>query len=299
MNKPRIAVLLSSYNGSKYIVEQIESVLNQVGVFVDIFIRDDGSTDNTIKVLSEFENRGVRVICGSNVGVVDSFFLLINSISGYDYYALCDQDDVWDNDKLYIAVNYLKNSNIPSMYFSTTRVVDEHLNILQEKSANLVNKVYDSVQVLLSNNATGCTMVFNSSLRSIISSYKPHNIIMHDHWIYAVCVLLGGFVYCDELPHISYRQHDHNELGNKISLKKRFSISSFRNGKRIRSSIASQIYNAYYEFLPKDSIEILLCFSSYRNSFAAKRKLLEIINNSHLETTRKIVTDIEILLGVL
>ena len=98
-----VYVMLSSYNGEKYIAEQIDSILHQTGVSVTLAIRDDGSSDGTGEILRRYasENENVKVAFGENVGYAKSFFELIKtSPEGFDYYALSDQDDVWTEDKL-------------------------------------------------------------------------------------------------------------------------------------------------------------------------------------------------------
>ena len=102
MDKKKVLVLLSAYNGQTYLNEQIDSILNQkTSHQVDLLVRDDGSTDGTIAILEEYERKQplrVRVCYEQNIGYLDSFFELIKKAEGYDYYALSDQDDVWLDD---------------------------------------------------------------------------------------------------------------------------------------------------------------------------------------------------------
>ena len=93
----KVQVLLSTYNGEKYLKEQLDSIIAQKGVDVHILARDDGSKDDTIKILEGYEN--IDIIKGSNIGVCKSFFELINKSGEYDYYSFADQDDVWDCDR--------------------------------------------------------------------------------------------------------------------------------------------------------------------------------------------------------
>ena len=300
ISKKKIAVLLSSYNGEKYIKEQIESVINQNNVNVELFIRDDGSTDSTLRVLEEFDDSRIHVFSCENVGVTNSFFSLLWDISDFDYYAFCDQDDVWDRDKLKIALDYLDDSNCrPALYFSSTRVVNENLNVIENKSSLIDDEVYDVTKVILSNNATGCTMVFNSLLREIIIKYKPEKTIMHDHWVYALCVLIGGKIYYDSVPHISYRQHNHNVLGNKVKINKKVNNSSLKNGKRLRSNIAKSIYENFNDFIPDCNKQILYLFAYYICNRKNKKNLLRRMMKTKIKTIRKIITVIEVMLGVL
>ena len=210
----KIMVLLSTYNGEKYISEQIESVLCQQGVDVHIVARDDGSQDETINILKRISTlENITVIEGQNIGVVGSFFTLMHEAvcHNIDYFAFCDQDDVWKNDKLKVATDILSgHGNEPALYMSSFQMVDENLHSIQ---TNMSRPNISVEGALASNCATGCTMVFNKKLleKSLISNYD--DVLMHDYWMYMVCLLTGGYIYYDETPHIYYRQHGNNVIG--------------------------------------------------------------------------------------
>ena len=210
----KIMVLLSTYNGEKYISEQIESVLCQQGVDVHIVARDDGSQDDTINILKRISTlENITVIEGQNIGVVGSFFKLMHEAvcHNFDYFAFCDQDDVWKNDKLKVATDILSgHGNEPALYMSSFQMVDENLHSIQ---TNMSRPNISVEGALASNCATGCTMVFNKKLleKSLISNYD--DVLMHDYWMYMVCLLTGGYIYYDETPHIYYRQHGNNVIG--------------------------------------------------------------------------------------
>ena len=210
----KIMVLLSTYNGEKYISEQIESVLCQQGVDVHIVARDDGSQDETINILKRISTLdNITVIEGQNIGVVGSFFTLMHEAvcHNIDYFAFCDQDDVWKNDKLKVATDILSgHGNEPALYMSSFQMVDENLHSIQ---TNMSRPNISVEGAIASNCATGCTMVFNKKLleKSLISNYD--DVLMHDYWMYMVCLLTGGYIYYDETPHIYYRQHGNNVIG--------------------------------------------------------------------------------------
>ena len=210
----KIMVLLSTYNGEKYISDQIESVLCQQGVDVHIVARDDGSQDETINILKRISTlENITVIEGQNIGVVGSFFTLMHEAvcHNFDYFAFCDQDDVWKNDKLKVATDILSgHGNEPALYMSSFQMVDENLHSIQ---TNMSRPNISVEGAIASNCATGCTMVFNKKLleKSLISNYD--DALMHDYWMYMVCLLTGGYIYYDETPHIYYRQHGNNVIG--------------------------------------------------------------------------------------
>ncbi|HOV15546.1 MAG TPA: glycosyltransferase, partial [Spirochaetota bacterium] len=118
---PKINILMSTYNGEKYLKEQLDSLLNQTYKNIKIYIRDDGSSDNTLNILKEYnkENK-INLFVGENIGFVKSFFWLIKNSDNADYYSFSDQDDVWFPGKLEKAINLLNkyDSQIPTLYFS-------------------------------------------------------------------------------------------------------------------------------------------------------------------------------------
>lgn len=132
-----VQVLLSTYNGEQYIVEQIESILNQSYEDLSILIRDDGSRDQTVEKIRIYTLKypeRVRLIKGHNIGVISSFrFLLEEAESGHSFYAFCDQDDVWLPHKVEKAVNTLNKlvENEPLMHFTSTYLTDSNLGIIK------------------------------------------------------------------------------------------------------------------------------------------------------------------------
>ena len=132
----KINVLLSTYNGELYIAEQLDSLLRQTVIDnMKIIIRDDGSTDSTLKIIEEYKSKNSNIIFyrGENLKPAKSFWHLLQNCDEADYFAFCDQDDVWDEDKLEVAINQLKeHDDVPALYFSDARVVDSELNLLSE-----------------------------------------------------------------------------------------------------------------------------------------------------------------------
>lgn len=211
-----ITVLMSTYNGEKYILEQLKSLERQENVFINLFIRDDGSTDNTVQIIKEYktERMNIELICGKNVGVRESFIWLIkNCPYKTEYYAFCDQDDYWLEEKLISAIKMMNKDKeeIPKLYYSNILVTDEKLNIITKSN---YNKVKDTLPVALTNNpATGCTVVFNRKLLENVVFPENYKIRMHDWWLYKVCICIGGKIYKDKNSYIYYRQHGSNAVG--------------------------------------------------------------------------------------
>ncbi len=298
-----VQVLMSTYNGERYLSEQLESLKNQdFEGQMNLLIRDDGSKDDTKTIIRQFmkDNENVELIEGSNVGVIDSFFELIEGAGDYDFYALCDQDDVWDTNKLTVAVNMfdLKDNNTPMLYLSTTRNVDCKLQPIDEDTENGTLTVYNIHQAVMGNNATGCTMVFNSCLRELIIRYRPKNVIMHDHWIYLLCIACGGRIIYDSEPHISYRHHNDNVIGGKNDLKSKLKNSSFCGKKNVRSGLVIQLINEYSDVLTEESKQVLSRFKLARKGIVDRIKVY-VYEKSYISgLCRRLVFLCQLLLGL-
>lgn len=255
-----ITVFLSTYNGEKYILQQLDSLEKQKDVKINLFIRDDGSTDNTIKLINNFEfrNMNVRFVCGENIGVRDSFIWLINNCPFItEYYALCDQDDFWKDKKLISAINFLEKDTekIPKLYYSNVIVTDENLNILSKSNYNSVN---DCIPVGFVNNpATGCTIVFNKLLFKNLKFPKKYKIRMHDWWIYKVCLAINGKIYKDFESYIYYRQHENNVIGANKKQNKIKKIFDFSRKISYFSSETKELEKIYSSKMKKEDVEKL------------------------------------------
>ncbi len=209
----RIAVLLSAFNGEKYIAEQIESLISQDVDGVDIFVRDDGSSDATIDILNGYKGRLFSIEYGKNKGVIGSFLQLLEGAGGgYDYYFFCDQDDVWDRRKLRSAIEMMSSvdQNTPLLYCSRLEYVAENL---QHLGYSRLPSFFGLGNALVENIATGCASAINRSARKLLIDHLPATgIAMHDWWFYIVISAFGKVVF-DERAFIKYRQHSGNVVG--------------------------------------------------------------------------------------
>lgn len=195
----KVAVLLSTYNGEKYIREQIDSLINQTYNNIDIYIRDDGSKDQTLQILKEYKEKysNINLEAGQNVGFIRSFFKLLDTCDNANYYAYCDQDDVWESDKIEKAVNYLSKADkgTPTLFFSNADYYNEKMEFVgKAKSKRLFNFRNSLVECV----SQGMTMVINSCAREIICKDKPKECLYHDWWTYMICSGFGQIIYCDE-----------------------------------------------------------------------------------------------------
>ena len=216
-----VCVLLSTYNGEMYLREQLDSLLAQEGVDLTVLVRDDGSSDRTMDILADYAGRypNIRFFRGENCGPARSFFTLIEEAPGAEYYAFCDQDDVWDRDKLKTAVGMLdkEDPSTPNMYHSNLRIVDRNLKFYRLSHSKPYHQK-TKYSVLTEDCATGCTIVFNRTAEELIRHHIPAYFSMHDSWVYLVCRFFGTAVY-DFDAHIDYRQHAANAIGTYLGKK--------------------------------------------------------------------------------
>lgn len=270
----KVCVLMSSYNGEKYIKEQIDSILAQEEVEIYLLIRDDGSRDATLNILEKYEKLdNVRLIKGENLGVKKSFLSLIAMAPDYfDYYALSDQDDYWLTDKMISAINHIEgageNLDDNFLYYSNTCLVDENLFPLNEKGYN-VDRPYNFGEILIRNCASGCTYVFGRKLKSLIQTRRDVNIEkipMHDHWINMICLATGGKIIFEKKSHILYRQHGENAIGNKRTLYVKIRTSSLLNKNDKRYNYCFQLFFKYKDYLGEIEKKKLKRVIDYKNS---------------------------------
>lgn len=223
----KIDILLATYNGKKYIKEQLESILNQTYTNFNLLISDDKSTDNTVEILKEYERKDNRVkifIQEKNVGYIKNFEFLLKQVES-DYYMLSDQDDVWLPEKVYKSYNKLVNENL-DLIFCDLEVVDKELNTIYNsmfkflKIDKRLKKYNDYRLIYLDNCATGCTIISRKKFLDLILPLpSTTKFLVHDYWIALVISMHGKFSYIDE-PLIKYRQHGNNEIGtDKVSTK--------------------------------------------------------------------------------
>lgn len=223
INPRKIAILMATYNGEKYIEEQLQSIQNQTFEDWTLYIRDDGSTDNTLQICHEIASSDNRIIIieedkKENLGAANNFLRLLSIIES-DYYMFSDQDDVWKNNKIEISFHAcLENEKqgLPIVVHSDSTLVDSFLNIIVDSYWNAINLDPDKLKtyyyLALSSYAQGATMLFNcyARKRSLpLPTYK----VMHDWWVSTRTIKNQGLIISIKQPTILYRQHGENVIG--------------------------------------------------------------------------------------
>lgn len=218
-----LQILLSTYNGEKYIRIQLDSLLAQTYQDFKVLIRDDGSLDKTREILEEYVQRDSRISWYGleNRGVVESFFdLMKHADLTCDYFAFADQDDEWLPEKLEKAIEVLQaiGSAEIALYCSDKIIVDEELKPLDVRVTRDIRKPSFG-NALVQGICTGCTAAWNRNLMEVLMGHIPiqiENVLMHDWWLYMVASCLGT-VYYDDHAYIRYRQHQRNKIGAMIT----------------------------------------------------------------------------------
>lgn len=221
---PFVEVLLATYNGATYLEEQIRSILGQTGVRVSILARDDGSYDETLHLLHQFQRQvpdrfTVLDNKGERCGAKGNFIRLLEASSA-KYVALSDQDDVWLPEKLSLEVRALQEAEqshpgSPVLVFTDLIVVRQDLSVMQASFWHMqkipAGRTGDFGRLLVQNTFTGCTGLMNRELVDLCSP-MPDLVFMHDWWILLIAACYGKLV---PLPvqTVLYRQHGGNVVG--------------------------------------------------------------------------------------
>lgn len=279
--RPAVCVMMSTYNGEKYISEQIDSILGQNHVDVTLMIRDDGSTDGTLALLRKYEaeHDNISVCTGANLGYARSFWsILLNAPENCNYYAFSDQDDVWEPNKLASGIHALRQSkDACKLYASALNVTDADLNFQYK---NVFKKLKPQLGSAITRpRLSGCTMIFTPGLLRLCKKMdicQPDGKCMsHDGAVYLTYLACGGKILFSQKSYIKLRRHEETVTGHGKGIIKR--ITSVTNIFTTRRHEATQQAGFLYSHL-KDDMTVesrALCedILHYRNSLSKTLKL--------------------------
>lgn len=247
-----VDIILATYNGEKFLSEQIDSLLNQNHLKCRIIMRDDNSSDGTLKILKtyakKYPKKIVLIPSFERLGILANFSTLI-SHSDADYTLFSDQDDIWDEDKVTLSLQAIKKletvytTDCPILVHSDLQVINEDGAVISPSFwhyTGLKPSIGQSLnRLLMQNVVTGCAMMINRSLRELSVSI-PKGAVMHDWWLALVATAFGK-IGCIEKATIKYRQHGKNALGAK----KLYSIEYIRRGiQRLNKNDPQREYQA-------------------------------------------------------
>lgn len=222
--QPKVAILMCTLNGAPFLKEQLLSFVSQTHENWELWVSDDGSSDQTLDILqgaqTDWGSDRIKIVEGPRQGFAANFLsLACRSEISADYYAFSDQDDVWLPLKLQRALELLKNEPHENavLYGSRTQLTDATGKVLG--LSKLTPRFLNFRNALVQNVAGGNTMVFNNSLRDLVRVAGPQlNIVSHDWWLYLLTTAVDGKVVFDQTPYINYRQHKHNLIGDNSTI---------------------------------------------------------------------------------
>jgi glycosyltransferase involved in cell wall biosynthesis len=269
----RVAVLMGTFNGERFLAEQLDSVAAQTHFCWEVWASDDGSKDNTHTILEAYRSKWgsdrLSVLEGPARGLAANFLSLACKAGiQADYYAYSDQDDIWEQDKLSRAVRWLEtmDPSVPALYCSRTILVDAAgketgLSVLHAKPPCFAN-------ALVQNIAGGNTMVFNNAARNLLrESGGDVRVVTHDWWTYIVVTGCDGKVFYDPHPTIRYRQHGRNLLGSNVGWSGRVARAGMLLDNYFKgwNDLNIQALHRIRSRLPLENQRILDEFSNARN----------------------------------
>ena len=204
-----VSVCLASYNGERYIEEQIQSVLAQLAPSDELIVSDDASSDQTVDIIKRMGDARIRLLQNAkSLGIVQNFARALKAAQN-EVIFLCDQDDVWLAEKIEVLLNQIGDN---WLIHSDAFVVDTNLNVTQRSYTALKPNLNGNfVKYLIMNDVTGCTALFSRKL--VEKSFPiPDGYYVHDHYLALMASFFNKVNYCDK-PLIYYRQHSGNQIG--------------------------------------------------------------------------------------
>ncbi|MBQ5701738.1 MAG: glycosyltransferase family 2 protein [Alistipes sp.] len=263
----KLAILLATYNSEKYLVELLDSIVNQTYREFSLYIRDDGSTDSTLQILEQYAARHDNFFILSDTvksrRAMGSFFWLLERVEA-DYYMFCDHDDIWLKSKVensLVKMLQIEQPARPAIVCTDLVVVDSNLNAISPSLWSYMRlrpELLTKLKFALSCNLfTGCTMMINRLARNLSLPVSP-NAVMHDSWIGLRVLAAGGVVGWISTPQILYRQHTNNLFGaQRVGRSIKYYISKVRNIGRV-----AETYRQNYA-MASDAVGGKICWAKF------------------------------------
>lgn len=276
---PKIVVVMSTYNGANVVERQLDSIFAQKDVDVCVYVRDDGSSDATIDVLTNYKNSKKKdkliVDVGDNVGWQKSFLRALKKAPEADYYAFSDQDDFWFDNKLINGINHIqsRNENVPILFHCNKISTDEKLTPLK-KQVKRIPAALNRQNALVQEYVQGCSIVMNRQAKELVTRRTPQGKIPHDFWSALVCFLFGKVIY-DNRPYFYHITYGTNASGEGFLWKSRLQRLKkfFAKGNMYHIPVI-EILETYSDLLTENDKLFLSKLCVYKNSLCSKLFLL-------------------------
>lgn len=280
-------ILLSTYNGERYLRQQLDSICAQDydGELV-LYVRDDGSCDGTRKIIDEYKSSLTIILdkdC-SNYGAAMSFWRLLSTTPKADYYFFSDQDDVWDSDKISSAINMMsveeKIDKIPVLLCCQSRTIDANGEVIKSDEGAFPR--IDIITQVISGEVPGCAMAFNRAALDLLRTKRIKTVVMHDLML-MLYILAEGTVIYDTHAHFSRRVHNNNVVANLGKSKfRRYNdaLKRWIKNKNLISDVANElIQNENY--LDEETLYFLKSLSQTQKDIKARLKVIQFVNREY------------------
>lgn len=282
---PTVCILMSTYNGEKFLAEQLQSIADQTHKNWRMVISDDGSSDNTLTIAKQYQtkwgNDRLEIRQGPQEGFCQNFLsMACDTQIRADLYAYSDQDDVWIADKLARAVAYFSTSNkslLPIAYGSRTQIVDEALKPLGFSPEFTLPRTFRNA--LVQNISGGNTQVFNQATKDLLEQAGRQKVASHDWWLYQIVKGAGGIFYYDPFPSLLYRQHSNAAFGTNATFRAKIERvfyvlnGRFKNWNDLNYKALCNVRH----LLTQDNQDVLDIFATFRGARLRDRiRLLEV-----------------------
>jgi glycosyltransferase involved in cell wall biosynthesis len=277
---PKIIILLCTFNGERFLSEQLDSIAGQTHQNWKLIVSDDGSRDKTLRILEQYQSvwgaDKIEIRRGPMRGFCQNFLSLACAEIDGDYFAFSDQDDVWLPHKLERALQFISDvsQELPLLYCSSTTYVDHHLSVIG--GSPILDASYGFSNALVQNIAGGNTMIFNRHTKTLLEKIGLVDVILHDWWLYLLVTAAGGLVYYDKESSILYRQHEGALIGSNGSLIERFLrlkslfVGEFKDS--VNKNIEALSENP--QLLCSHSLALLKKFKAHKNAGLFKRLVM-------------------------
>lgn len=297
-----VAICMATYNGERYIREQIDSILQQSYDDWILFIRDDHSNDRTVDILNEYVNHYLQKIVliddrniqgGSSKRNFAEILNWVNKHYKFNYFMFSDQDDYWLPTKVETSIKRIKETEQkrpgPVLVHTDLKVVNQNLDTLGEsfiKYRALNPEVKDIAHLLVQNNITGCTMCWNSDLNALLD-LTDEAIAMHDWWIALVAACFGSIEFINEST-ILYRQHGNNVVGATKVNSLGFIINRLLGNSHVKetlvmSNIQAEAFARYYKNKLTDKQKQTITRYAHLNKKNKLFRIIELFRYSYLK----------------
>jgi len=263
---PKVTVLLTTFNGVRFLEEQLTSLFGQQGVEIEIMVNDDGSTDGTMEILDKWKAKGFNISISKSrgLGPTRAFLTLLLSCDEKQFVAFCDQDDVWVENKLTLQLSSL-NDSTPMLSTCSRLYIDETGKVIGKskslrKPPSFLNSTFENI-------APGNTMLLNNAAVKVINELQNPPIFHYDSWIYLLISTFGKVIFVPSY-FVKYRIHSNNSVGlRKKSIKASTrAIKDYLNQHKF-------LFETKSEFLSRDQLDHLTSISSFVSEKNLRKKL--------------------------